>query len=76
MKKQPWEARMDAFEQRMQTLWESSEKRHAARMDKIDRRLDSITKLMQVGANQLIRMEDAQRRFFENITRGNGTKKK
>jgi hypothetical protein len=60
-KKPDWEVRMDTFEQRMYKMWEISEKQHLARMDRIDRRLDGITKLLQQGARIMVEIQASQR---------------
>jgi hypothetical protein len=76
---------MDAFEKRMHALWEQSEKRwqeadkrHYARMERIDRRLDGITKLLQMGAKIMIDIEKAQRELITSLhtppTNGHGKK--
>jgi hypothetical protein len=74
MSKPAWEVRMDAFEKRMYAMWEQSEKRsqeadrkHLARMERIDRRLDGITKLLQQGAKILIQIEESQRDLVKSL---------
>lgn len=77
MKKQPWEVRMDAWEARMQVMWEASDKRHMERMERIDRRLDATSKILQAGAKLLLRVEESQRKLVENlVTPSNGHKGK
>lgn len=61
MKKQAWETRMDALDARLARIAEIQER--------TDKRIDSVVKLMRMGAKQLIRMEEAQTRFFEQIAR-------
>lgn len=68
MKKQPWEERMDALDKRLDRI--------VSIQEGTARRIDAISKLMQIGARHLIKMEEAQRLFFENITKANGHKKR
>lgn len=65
---------MDAFEKRMYALWEQSEKRwqdadkrHLARMERIDRRMDATSKLLQQGARILIEIEESQRELVKSL---------
>ena len=84
MPKPAWERRMDAFEARMQAMWEAtqkeqiaSEKLHRERMERIDRRLDATTKILQTGARLLLRVEESQRKLVENLVNPrNGAGKK
>jgi hypothetical protein len=78
MKKQPWEVRMDAADKRHDARLEKIDARLdriAAIQERSDKRIDSILKLLQMGAKQLVRMEEAQARFFEGVIRPNGKKK-
>jgi hypothetical protein len=62
-KRQPWEARIDA-------MWEATEKSnkaHLERMERIDRRLDATSKILQAGAKLLLRVEESQRNLVENL---------
>jgi len=74
MSKPAWEVRMDAFEKRMYAMWEQSEKRwqdadkkHLARMERIDRRMDATSKLLQYGAKILIDIEESQRELVKSL---------
>ena len=76
-KREPWEERMDAWEARMQAMWETSDKRHMERMERIDRRLDATSKILQAGAKLLLRVEESQRKLVENlVSPRNGHKEK
>lgn len=67
MSKPAWEIRMDAWEKRMQAMYEASNKQHLARMERIDRRLDGITKLLQQGAKIMIEIETSQRELVKSL---------
>lgn len=58
---------MDAWEKRMQAMYEASNKQHLARMERIDRRLDGITKLLQQGAKIMIEIETSQRELVKSL---------
>jgi hypothetical protein len=60
-RKQDWEVRMDAFEQRT----EAFQKRHIATMESIDRRLNATSKLLKYGAKLLIEIQESQKQFVE-----------
>jgi hypothetical protein len=80
---QPWEARMDAFEERMRGVWEATQKEMAAaqkvhleRMASIDRRLDATSKLLRYGAKLLVQVQESQKQLVENLVHPrNGGKK-
>ena len=72
--KPDWEARFDAFEKRMLAALEASDKErrisdklHRERMERIDRRLDATSKLLQQGARILIQIEQSQRQLVDSL---------
>lgn len=58
---------MDAFDQRMQAMFERSNREHIARMERIDRRLNATSKLLEQGAKILIQIEQSQRELVKNL---------
>jgi hypothetical protein len=58
---------MDAFEQRMQSMLEQSNRSHIARMERIDRRLDATAKLLKQGAQVLLQIEQSQRELVKSL---------